>query len=142
MSSTVKIVRFHKTGPAEVFQFDELPLPEPGPGEIRLRIKALGLNRAEVMFRNGEYLETPIHPAKNGYEAAGIIEAIGQGVDSSWIGKTVSTVPGTFKLKAHGVYGEVAVVPFAGIAEYPSTLSYAQGAAIWMQYITAYGTLV
>src|ERR1700691_6147610 len=49
MANTVKIVRFHKTGPAEVLQFDDLPMPEPGPGEIRLRVKALGLNRAEIM---------------------------------------------------------------------------------------------
>jgi NADPH:quinone reductase-like Zn-dependent oxidoreductase len=83
MSNTVKIVRFHKTGPAEVLQFDEVATPEPGPGEIRLRVKALGLNRAEIMFRNGQYLETPVPPAKNGYEAAGIIEAVGPGVDSS-----------------------------------------------------------
>ncbi|WP_114210584.1 zinc-dependent alcohol dehydrogenase family protein [Acidisarcina polymorpha] len=142
MSSTVKIVRFHKTGPAEVLQFDELPLPEPGPGEIRLRVKTLGLNRAEVMFRNGQYLETPLPPSKNGYEAAGIIEAAGPGVDTSWIGKTVSTVPGTFKLNDHGVYGEVAIVPLHGIAEYPSNLSYEQGASIWMQYLTAYGALI
>lgn len=142
MSNTVKIVRFHQTGPAEVLQFDELPLPEPGPGEVRLRVKALGLNRAEIMFRNGQYLETPVHPSKNGYEAAGIIEAVGSGVDSSWIGKTVSTVPGTFRLNDHGVYGEVAVVPLHGIAEYPSTLSYEQGASIWMQYLTAYGALI
>jgi NADPH:quinone reductase-like Zn-dependent oxidoreductase len=142
MSNTVKIVRFHKTGPAEVLQFDELPLPEPGPGEIRLRVKALGLNRAEIMFRNGQYLETPILPSKNGYEAAGIVEAVGTGVDSSWIGKTVSTVPGTFKLNDHGVYGQVAVVPVHGIAEYPSALSYEQGASIWMQYLTAYGALI
>src|SRR5580698_6373086 len=142
MSNTVKIVRFHKCGPAEVLQFDDLPLPEPGPGEIRLRVKALGLNRAEVMFRNGQYLETPILPAKNGYEAAGTIEAAGPGVDSSWIGKTVSTVPGTFKLNQHGVYGEVAIVPLQAIAEYPSTLSYEQGASIWMQYLTAYGALI
>ena len=142
MPNTVKIVRFHKTGPAEVLQFDELPVPEPGPGEIRLRVKALGLNRAEIMFRNGQYLETPVHPSKNGYEAAGIIEAAGPGVDSSWIGKTVSTVPGTFKLKDHGVYGEVAVVPLHGTAEYPSNLSYEQGASIWMQYLTAYGALI
>lgn len=134
MSNTVKIVRFHKTGPAEVLQFDELALPEPGPGEVRLQVKALGLNRAEIMFRNGQYLETPVFPAKNGYEAAGIIEAVGLGVDSSWIGKTASTVPGTFKLNAHGVYGEVAVVPLHGIAEYPSTLSYEQGTSTWMQY--------
>jgi NADPH:quinone reductase-like Zn-dependent oxidoreductase len=142
MANTVKIVRFHKTGPAEVLQFDELPLPEPGPGEIRLRVKALGLNRAEVMFRNGFYLETPTPPAKNGYEAAGIIEAVGPGVDASWVGKTVSTVPGTFKLNAHGVYGEVAIVPLSGVSEYPSTLSFEQGTSIWMQYLTAYGALI
>ncbi|HEY1743672.1 MAG TPA: zinc-dependent alcohol dehydrogenase family protein [Granulicella sp.] len=142
MSDTVKIVRFHKTGPAEVLQFDELPLPEPGPNQVRLRVKALGLNRAEVMFRNGQYLETPVHPAQNGYEASGIIEAIGPGVDSSWLGKTVSTVPATFKLSKHGVYGEVAVVPLHGIAEYPSTLSYEEGASIWMQYLTVYGALI
>src|ERR1700735_3768419 len=116
MSNTVKIVRFHKTGPAEVLQFDELPLPEPGPNEVRLRVKALGLNRAEIMFRNGQYLETPV--------------------------STSNTVPGTLKLNYHGVYGEVAVVPFHGIAEYPSTLSYEQGASIWMQYLTAYGALI
>ena len=142
MSNTVKIVRFHKTGPAEVLQFDELALPEPGPGEIRLRVKALGLNRAEIMFRNGQYLETPVFPSKNGYEAAGVIEAVGPGVDSGWIGKTASTVPGTFKLNDHGVYGEVAIVPLHGIAEYPANLSYEQGASIWMQYLTAYGALI
>ena len=142
MSNTVKIVRFHKTGPAEVLQFDELALPEPGPGEIRLRVKALGLNRAEVMFRNGQYLETPVFPSKNGYEAAGVIEAVGPGVDPGWIGKTASTVPGTFKLNDHGVYGEVAIVPLHGIAEYPAGLSYEQGASIWMQYLTAYGALI
>jgi NADPH:quinone reductase-like Zn-dependent oxidoreductase len=45
MSKNVKIVRFHKTGPAEVQQFDELPLPQPGKGEVRIRVKAIGLNR-------------------------------------------------------------------------------------------------
>src|SRR6202046_3674837 len=108
MSDTVKIVRFHKTGPAEVLQFDELPVPQPGPGEIRLRVKALGLNRAEVMFRTGQYLETPVPPSKNGYEAAGTIEAVGPGVDSDWLGKTVSTVPGTLNIKEQRVFGGVA----------------------------------
>jgi NADPH:quinone reductase-like Zn-dependent oxidoreductase len=142
MSDTVKIVRFHKTGPAEVLQFDELPLPEPGQGEVRLRVKALGLNRAEVMFRNGQYLEAPILPAKNGYEAAGIIEAVGAGVDAQWMGKIVSTVPGTFTLNQYGVYGEVAVVPLNAVAAYPPKLSYEEGASIWMQYLTAYGALI
>jgi len=142
MSNTVKVVRFHKIGGPEVFQFDELPLPEPAQGEVRLRVKAIGLNRAEIMFRNGQYLETPVLPAKNGYEASGIIEAVGPGVDPSWIGKKASTVPGFFHLNDHGVYGEVAVVPVAAIAEYPANLSFEEGTSIWMQYLTAFGGLI
>jgi NADPH:quinone reductase-like Zn-dependent oxidoreductase len=142
MPDTVKIVRCHKIGGPEVLQFDELPLPEPAHGEVRLRVKAIGLNRAEVMFRNGQYLETPILPAKNGYEASGIVEAVGPGVDTDWIGKTASTVPGFFSLNAHGVYGEVAIVPVAALAEYPARLSYEEGTSIWMQYLTAYGGLI
>ena len=142
MSKTVKIVRFHKIGPAEVLQFDELPLPAPGPGEVRLNVKALGLNRAEVMFRNGQYLEAPILPAKNNCEASGVIDAVGEGVDASWVGKTVSTVPGTFRLNDHGSHGEVAVVPLKAVAEYPASLSYEEAARSGMQYLTAYGALI
>jgi len=141
MSDTVKIVRFHKTGGPEVLQFDELPLPEPAQGEVRLRVKAIGLNRAEVMFRMGQYLEQPVLPAKNGYEASGIVEAVGPGVDKSWIGKTVSTVP-AFLLTAYGVYGEVAIVPVFALAAYPEKLSFEEGTSIWMQYLTAYGALI
>jgi NADPH:quinone reductase-like Zn-dependent oxidoreductase len=140
-ASTVKIVRFHKTGPAEVLQFDELPLPEPAEGEVRLRVKAIGLNRAEVMFRTDTYLEQPALPATNGYEASGIVEAIGPGVDPSWLGKVASTVP-AFSLNQYGTYGEVAIVPAYCLAAYPEKLSFAEGTSIWMQYVTAYGALV
>jgi NADPH:quinone reductase-like Zn-dependent oxidoreductase len=138
---TVKIVRFHQTGAAEVLLLDELPLPEPGPGEARLRVKAIGLNRAEVMFRMGRYLVTPELPSKLGYEASGTVEAIGSGVDPAWLGKTASTVP-AFPANTYGVYGEVAIVPASALAEYPAILSYEEGTSIWMQYMTAYGALV
>ena len=138
---TVKIVRFHQTGDPEVLQLDELPLPEPAAGEVRLRVKAIGLNRADVMFRMGKYLVDPNIPSKLGYEASGIIEAVGPDVDRSWIGKTVSTVP-AFLVSAYGVYGEVAIVPLNAIALYPGKLSYEEGTSIWMQYITAYGALI
>ncbi len=138
---TVKIVRFHKTGGPEVLQLDEFPLPEPAAGEVRLRVKAIGLNRAEVMFRMGRYLQAPKLPSKIGYEASGIVEAVGPNVDKSWIGKTVSTVPG-FSMVEYGVYGEVAIVPVTAIAAYPDKLSYEEGTSIWMQYLTAYGALV
>jgi NADPH:quinone reductase-like Zn-dependent oxidoreductase len=141
MSNTVKIVRFHKTGGPEVLQFDELPLPEPAQGEVRLRVKAIGLNRAESMYRLGQYLEDPVLPSTNGYEASGIVEAVGPGVDKSWIDKKASTVP-AFLLNHYGVYGEVAIVPAAALAEYPETLSYEEGTSIWMQYLTAYGALI
>ena len=140
-SDTVKIVRFHRTGGPEVLQLDELPLPAPAAGEVRLGVKAIGLNRAEVMFRMGRYLVEPILPSKLGYEASGIVEAVGPGVDQTWIGKTVSTVP-VFAANAYGVYGEVAIVPVHALAVYPGKLSYEEGTSIWMQYITAYGALV
>jgi NADPH:quinone reductase-like Zn-dependent oxidoreductase len=141
MPNPVKIVRFHQTGGPEVLQFDELPLPEPGQGEVRLRVKAIGLNRAEVMFRMGQYLEQPSLPSTNGYEASGIVEAVGPGVDKSWIGKTASTVP-AFLLTQYGMYGEVAIVPAIALAAYPEKLSFEEGTSIWMQYLTAYGALI
>jgi NADPH:quinone reductase-like Zn-dependent oxidoreductase len=138
---TVKIVRFHETGAANVLKIEDLALPEPGEGEVRLRVKAIGLNRAEVMFRKGQYLVQPKLPSKLGYEASGRVEAVGPGVETSWVGKTVSSVP-AFPADAYGVYGEVAIVPVGAIAEYPATLSYEEGTSIWMQYLTAYGALV
>ncbi len=140
-AKTARIVRFHRLGGPEVLELDEVPLPEPAAGEVRLRVKAIGLNRAETMFREGRYLVQPVLPSKLGYEASGIVEAVGPGVDSSWIGKTASVVP-AFAADAYGVYGEVAIVPALAIAEYPSTLSYEEGTSIWMQYLTSYGALV
>ena len=138
---TVKIVRFHELGGAEVLKLEDMALPEPGKGEVRLRVKAIGLNRAEVMFRQGKYLQHPELPSKIGYEASGTVEAVGPEVDASLVGKTMSTVP-AFPANEYGVYGEVAIVPVHAIAAYPEKLSYEEGTSIWMQYLTAYGALV
>ncbi|MFY9688428.1 MAG: zinc-dependent alcohol dehydrogenase family protein [Candidatus Acidiferrales bacterium] len=138
---TAKIVRFHATGGPEVLKIGEEPIPEPGKGEVRLRVQAIGLNRAEVMFRKGQYLETPAFPSKLGYEAAGIVEAVGPDVDKKWLGKKVSTVP-AFVMTQYGVYGEVAIAPLSAIAEYPEKLTPEEGTSIWMQYLTAYGALI
>ncbi|MGL4883229.1 MAG: alcohol dehydrogenase catalytic domain-containing protein, partial [Waterburya sp.] len=138
----VKIVRFHEFGDADVLQLEELPITEPGKGEVRLKVEAIGLNRAEVMFRKGAYLEEPdSFPSTLGYEAAGVIDAVGEGVTEFKIGDHVSTIPG-FSMKNYGVYGESAIAPAAMVAKYPDKLSPQEGTAIWMQYITAYGALV
>jgi NADPH:quinone reductase-like Zn-dependent oxidoreductase len=141
VSEQIKIVRFHEIGGAEVLRIEELPLPQPGAGEVRLRVKAIGLNRAEVMFRNDQYFLSPKFPSTNGYEASGIVEAVGAGVDAGLVGKVRSTVP-AFRLDQYGVYGEVAIVPAAALAAYPEHLSFEEGTSIWMQFITAYGAIV
>src|SRR5690606_11757099 len=88
-----KVVRFHKLGDPEVLKLEDLPLTAPGEGEVRLRVEAIGLNRAEVMFRRGQYLETPQLPSRLGYEAAGIIDALGPGTTGLRVGDRVSTIP-------------------------------------------------
>jgi NADPH:quinone reductase-like Zn-dependent oxidoreductase len=137
-----RIVRFHKTGGPQVLQLENIDLGAPGPSEVRIRVHALGLNRAEAMFRSGAYLEAPSFPARIGYEAAGEIEAIGSGVQGLAIGDAVSTIPGTFSMNQYGVYGDTAIVPAHGVAKHPRNLSWSEAAAIWMQYLTAYGALV
>jgi NADPH:quinone reductase-like Zn-dependent oxidoreductase len=136
-----RIVRFHQTGGPEVLRIDDIEVPTPKKGEVRIAVKALGLNRAEAMFRMGQYLEEPKFPARLGYEAAGTVEAIGEGVDGLQIGDAVSTIPG-FSMNDYGVYGEVALVPATAVAKHPASLSWEQAAAIWMQYVTAYGALI
>jgi len=136
-----RIVRFHRTGGPEVLQLDELDLGQPKAGEVRIRVRALGLNRAEAMFRAGMYLESPKLPARLGYEAAGEIEAVGPGVTGVAPGDAVSTIP-AFSLNQYGVYGDAAIVPAYAVARRPAGLSWSEAAAIWMQYLTAYGALV
>jgi NADPH:quinone reductase-like Zn-dependent oxidoreductase len=136
-----KIVRFHETGGAEVLKLDDLPLTTPGKREVRLKVEAIGLNRAEIMFRKGQYLEAPQLPSRLGYEAAGIIDAVGPEVTNFQIGDRVSTIP-SFPMGQYGVYGESAIVPTYAAAKYPDKLSAIEGAAIWMQYMTAYGALI
>ena len=75
-TQTARSIRFHSAGPSSVLAFDELPLLEPGDNEIRIKVQALGMNRAEIMFREGQYLETPVFPSRLGSEASGIVDAI------------------------------------------------------------------
>lgn len=136
-----RVVRFHRLGGPEALQIDELDVGQPKAGEIRIRVHALGLNRAEAMFRSGAYLETPALPSRLGYEAAGEVEAIGEGVGGFSVGDAVSTIP-AFSMGRYGVYGDAAIVPAHAVAKHPADLSWNEAAAIWMQYLTAYGALV
>jgi NADPH:quinone reductase-like Zn-dependent oxidoreductase len=136
-----RVVRFHETGGPEVLRIEEVEVAPPGKGEVQIRIHALGLNRAESMFRCGQYLEEPKFPARLWYEAAGTVAAIGPGVQGFKVGDAVSTIP-SFSLNAYGLYGDLANAPVHAVTHHPASLSWVEAAAVWMQYLTAYGALI
>lgn len=136
-----RIVKLTEIGDASVLKLVDEALQDPGPNEVRIKVAAIGLNRAEVLFRQGKYLEKPHFPSRIGYEASGIVDAIGSSVTEFKVGDKVSSIP-SFKMSKYGVYGEYATVPATSLAHYPDNLSPEQAASIWMQFLTAYGALV
>jgi len=106
---TAKVVRLHRVGGPEVLEIEDLPLEAPKAGEIRLRVQAIGLNRAEMLFRAGNYLEQPEFPSRIGVEAAGLVDAVGPDVTNVRVGECVSVAPGQ-SIGRYGTYGESAIV--------------------------------
>lgn len=136
-----KAIRFNQLGGPEVLHIEDVPGRRPGAGEVLLKVEAVGLNRAESMFYHGLYMEQVTVPSGLGYEAAGKVIAVGDGVDPALIGKRLSTIPG-FSMNRYPVLAEEAVVPESVLAAVPDSFSAVEGAAVWMQYCTAYGALV
>jgi NADPH:quinone reductase len=136
-----KIVRFHQTGDPDVLRIEDQELRAPGAGEIALKVHAVGLNRAESMFRRGQYLETPKLPSGLGYEASGTIETLGPGVEGFAVGDAVSVIP-SFSMNQYPVCAERAIVPSRALVAKPEHLSWVEAASVWMQYMTAWGALV
>jgi NADPH:quinone reductase len=136
-----KVVKFHEFGSPDVLKVEEESLRQPQAGEVRIKVQALGLNRAEVLYRTNSYTEQAQFPSRIGYEAAGVVDAIGEGITGLQVGDRVSTIPG-FSLNQYGVAGDVAIVPALHVAQYPDQFSPTEGTSIWMQYLTAYGCLI
>ena len=138
MSRTIK---FAQAGGPEVLEFIEMEVPAPGPHEVRIKVKAIGINRAESMWRNDKYVESPIFPAGLGYDAAGIVDAVGTGVIDFAVGDIVSTIP-AFSLNKYFTYGEVILAPDHAVVKHPESLSFVEAASVWMMFLTAYGALI
>ncbi|RJS91782.1 zinc-dependent alcohol dehydrogenase family protein [Salinisphaera sp. Q1T1-3] len=136
-----RVVRFHEEGGPEVLRIDDVEVAEPGPGEIRLRVKALGINRAEVMFRKGEYLIAPQFPQGLGYEAAGEVESVGPNVTEFAVGDAVSVIP-AFQFDEYALYGETVLAPARAAVKHPAHLDWTEAAGSWMQFMTAWGALI
>ncbi|GAB2678549.1 zinc-dependent alcohol dehydrogenase family protein [Nocardia goodfellowii] len=134
-------VQFDKVGGPEVLQVREVEVGDPGPGEVRIRVDAIGLNRSEVQFREGVYLYQPKFPSGLGYEAAGVVEAVGPDVSNVSPGDVVGVVP-AFLLTEYGTYGDHVLVPASATVARPAGISAEKAAAVWMAYLTAYGAIV
>jgi NADPH:quinone reductase-like Zn-dependent oxidoreductase len=134
-----KVVRFTELGGPEVLTVVDEPFPQPGPGEAVIDVEAIGLNRAESMFRTGTYIEPTRLPAGLGYEAAGTVAAVGDGVTRWSVGDPVSVVP-AFSMNDYTVYGEKALVPARALV--PRPVDVVTGAATWMPFLVAYAGLL
>lgn len=136
-----RIVRIHEYGDASVLKLEELDVPAPAADEVQIGVKAIGLNRAEVMFRSNAYLQQAEFPSRLGYEAAGTVTAIGSAVTDIQVGDEVAVIP-PLDIARWGTYGELANVPAHLVVKSPENLSVVQAAASWMQYVTAWGALI
>jgi NADPH:quinone reductase-like Zn-dependent oxidoreductase len=136
-----RIVQFKEFGGPDVLQVVDVDIPAPKRGEVRIQVKAFGLNRAESMWRSGAYIEEAQFPARIGYEAAGIVEAVGEGVTEFAVGDAVNTLP-AFSMNDYAVHGELVLAPVSAVIKQPAALSFEEAASIWMMYITVYGGLI
>ncbi|MBG0511626.1 zinc-dependent alcohol dehydrogenase family protein [Agrobacterium sp. MOPV5] len=136
-----RIVRFHEYGEADVLKIEEVEFPAPAADEIQIAVRAIGLNRAEVMFRRNAYLQEAVFPSGLGYEASGVVSAVGADVKGFQAGDVVSVIP-TLDMARWGTYGELANIPARHVVKHPANISFEEAAASWMQYITAWGALI
>ena len=136
-----RIVRIHEYGDASVLKLENLDVSAPAANEVQISVKAIGLNRAEVMFRNHAYLQEAEFPSRLGYEAAGIVVAVGSAVTENKVGDAVALIP-PLDIARCGTYGELANVPAHLVVKSPEGLSFEKAAASWMQYVTAWGALI
>ncbi|MCX6390401.1 MAG: zinc-binding dehydrogenase [Solirubrobacterales bacterium] len=134
----MRAVVITKAGGPEVLKVEERPDPKVGPGQVKITVAAAGVNFADTMARAGLYEDAPPLPAIVGYEVAGTVLDIGEGVDSQLVRPGSRVMAGT----RFGGYAEHVVVPAADVIALPEHLSFEQGAAIPVNYATAWAGLL
>jgi len=122
-------------GGVEVLKVEEKPDPQPAKGQVVIRVKAAGLNFADILARQGLYPDAPKKPCVMGYEVSGVVESAGEGVDQGLTGKAVVALT-HFEGQA-----EMIAVESTQMFEKPESLSFEQAAAIPVNYLTAYALL-
>lgn len=125
-----------RNGGVEVLQVHEAADPTPARGEVVIRVKAAGLNFADIMARQGLYPDGPPKPCVMGYEVAGVVDSLGEGVDPTLLGQPVVAMT-RFKGQA-----EMVAVGSNQVFQKPESLSFEEAAAVPVNYLTAYALLV
>jgi NADPH2:quinone reductase len=126
----MRAIRFHRVGGPDVLAFEDAPEPEPRRAEVRIAVKAAGVNYADVHFRRGEYFVKPSFPDTPGLEVAGVIDALGEGVTGFSIGDRVMATGAR-------AYAEKIVTSEVNAYAMPDSLSFEDGAALPVQGLTA-----
>jgi synaptic vesicle membrane protein VAT-1 len=132
----VRQIWITKAGPPEVLEVKDAPDPEPKAGEVRIRVEASGVNFADIMGRMGLYPDLPPIPVVPGYEVSGRVDRLGAGVEGNWAGREV------FAATRFGGYADVVCVPAAQVFKRPADMSVLEGAAIPVNYLTAWQLVV
>lgn len=126
-----RVVRFHEYGGPEVLRIEAGEASPPTAGEVRIQVKALGLNRAEALLRRGTYIESATFPSGLGLEAAGGVEAVGEGVAGVELDGAVSVIP-PISMVRWLAYGERVTFPADHVVKHSASLniSIARGARV------------
>jgi len=132
----MKAIRVHEFGGPEVMKLEEVPNLTPGPGQVVVSVKAVGVNPVDTYIRAGAYAVKPPLPYTPGLDAAGTVEAVGEGVENVEVGERVY-VGGTLS----GAYAEQALCQAWQVHRLPDRVSFAQGACVNVPYATAYRAL-
>lgn len=136
----MKAIRVHKPGGPEVLQFEDAPDPTAGPGQVLVRVRAAGVNPVDTYIRSGGYARMPAFPYIPGADAAGVVEAVGEGVSRVRKGDRAYTAGAAGGLLT-GAYAELMVCDASQVHPLPANVSFAQGAALGVPYGTAYQAL-
>lgn len=134
-------IRIREFGNPDVLQIEDVAVGEPAAGEVRLRIHAIGLNRTELTLRSGRAPVKPALPSGIGFEAAGVIEALGPDVTGFDIGDRVALVP-AYGAAQYSLYGEASLAPARSLVAIPEHVSFVEAAATWAAYGTAWAGLI
>ena len=126
----------HEFGGPEVLKFEDVPTPRPAANQVLVRVRAAGVNPYDTYMRNGTYAVKPPLPYTPGSDAAGDVEAIGEGMSNINRGDRVYTAK-----TLTGAYAEYALALETQVHPLPANITYAQGAAVWVPYGTAYHAL-